>query len=481
MTRPSRRLAIRGGIALAVLLVAVVLIRTISSGGVLDSAADDGYLGLKLLLEERGATVDEVDGGDVDRAAAKDFDVVFVLRPQGVERRQLGEWHQYVAAGGRLVLGEPDRVRPDDGRTDLGETVDPGDCNIDGAQGLGPIHAGEATGHHVHDGERSCFGTADWAVVTSAVCRAGEQITLSSPTVFDNRTMGAPTDERLTPEVRRNAALATLLLVRGDRSRVGIVTGGVSTNFGDDGPASNEPKCGDTYSDDALWQDPNAGPGRPDGSGGSGGSGERPPGGDTPGGTSGGTSGERPSGGTPNGGSGGGTDRSDGNGESDGPSATRPPPTVFDFLSPGLKLALAQLLAMLVWYAWRRSRRRGVVVEDEMPVQLRSSRNVEAVGALRRRGGEVQRTAIELRSHTSRHLSKALGLGPDAPADDIAVALAPLTRLEPVVIRDLLAGPLPDTEEDLVSLGSRLHSLRELVDRPAVTGRVGATQPGAPL
>lgn len=451
----------RGRIIAAVLAVALVglgvgwLIG--SSSSPIDSAASDGYLGLRLLLERQGATVDDVDGGDVDAGLAADYDVVFVLRPAGVDRTQLAEWHQYVAAGGRLVLGQPDTDRPGGGGGDPTANGEPGNCDIEGGASLPSIRTGGVRPHHVFANERSCYGDGETAIVTSATCLQGVQFTLSGPEVFDNETMGAPTAERLTPEQRGNATLAAAVLTTGADARVAVVSDGVNVGFGgDDTVPDNEPRCADTVGDDSLWQIPGSAaddppPADPDGSAG-GGTGR----------TDGSVPSSVPGGGTPQQGSddGEGTGTGDGGTGTDGESP-EPPPSIFDFLSPGFKLALAQLFAVLVWYAWRRSRRRGVVVEDEKPVELRSSRLVEAVGALRRRGGEAARAGDDLRQRTRTELAGTLGLGHEATAAEVAAALGPRIGVPTDELVTLLGGPPVLTEAQLMTLANDLRRVRD--------------------
>lgn len=507
MIRSRRRRRIVGALATAALLTGGVW--WASSGSTpLDDAGDDGYLGLRLLLERRGSTVSEIDGDDVDATTTERFDVVFVLRPADVDRDQLAQWHRYVAAGGHLVLGQPDRPAPSttgttttdevdradraENAADAAPVVDPGDCTIEGADGLQPVHTGGVGGHHVYSNERSCFGTTTSAIVTSAVCRAGTQVTLTEPTVFDNSTMGAPTDDRPRAERRGNALLAAALLAPEGRDRVGIVTGGVDTEFGDrSAPSPDEPRCGDGIDQGSIWQQPSPSPderadGAPpsegDGADGEGGEGDSAEGGQGDGegqgdsahgnagqGGSGDGGSELPGGGIeqPGGaGSGGGTGggaEGDGSGDDGAPTGAgtaEPPPTMFDFLSPGMKLALAQLMAVLAWYAWRRSRRRGVVVDDVVPVELRSSRRVEAVAAMRRRNGDVGRAAADLRDHTRHLLAAELGLGRDADVHEVAAAASRRTTTDVDGLTALL-GPTPVRNGDeLTELASRLHDLR---------------------
>ena len=479
----SRRSRWIAGIVAATLLVVGIVWAVTPGGSPLDSTADDGYLGLKLLLEQQGATVAEIDGGDIGEKSVDKFDTVFVLRSAGVDRDQLAQWHRFMAAGGRLVLGEPDRVSEPAPTTEdtAAAVVPPGTCDLTGAEALPSLHTGGVGGHHVHSNELSCYGDDSSAIVTSATCLAGEQFTLSAPTLFDNATMGSPTDERRTVDRRGNATVAVHVLGAGAGRRIAIVTDGVRTGFGGATASPDEPACATVPDEDSLWQLPSA-PGTDDrtdddqatpsstptsdpGSGDSadgdtsdgGANGSTDAGGKAGNPTEGSERSDAGSPGSPDAGSG---QSESGDRQSTEAGTAKPPPSIFDFLSPGLKLALAQLLAVLVWYAWRRSRRRGVVVEDETPVELTSSRRVEAVGAFRRRGGESRRAGDELRQRTATVLAAELGLGRDASRTQIAEAAAARTGRPAADVGGLLDGPPVRNEDELLALASNLRQLR---------------------
>ena len=479
----SRRSRWIAGIVAATLLVVGIVWAVTPGGSPLDSTADDGYLGLKLLLEQQGATVAEIDGGDIGEKSVDKFDTVFVLRSAGVDRDQLAQWHRFMAAGGRLVLGEPDRVSEPAPTTEdtAAAVVPPGTCDLTGAEALPALHTGGVGGHHVHSNELSCYGDDSSAIVTSATCLAGEQFTLSAPTLFDNATMGSPTDERRTVDRRGNATVAVHVLGATTGRRVAIVTDGVRTGFGGATASPDEPACATVPDEDSLWQLPSAlgtddrtdddqatpssTPTSDPGSGDSvdgdtsdgGANGSTDAGGAAGNPTEGSEGSDAGSPGSPDAGSG---QSESGDRQSTEAGTAKPPPSIFDFLSPGLKLALAQLLAVLVWYAWRRSRRRGVVVEDETPVELTSSRRVEAVGAFRRRGGESRRAGDELRQRTATVLAAELGLGRDAGRRQIAEAAAARTGRPAADVGGLLDGPPVRNEDELLALASNLRQLR---------------------
>lgn len=484
MTASGRRRAFGIGAALVAVAVAVWLLLGSTGSTPLESADADGLRGLRLLLESRGATVTEVDAGSVDAATAKQYDVVFVPDPAGVHRDQRAAWHRYVAAGGRLVLGSPDRPRPTSGGM-AAPTKEAGTCDAFAAE-MPRIHLGGAAPHAVYDGERSCYGDGALAVVTVASCQDGEQFTLASPDLFANEVMGAPTEQRNRPEERGNATLAAASLEVGDATRIAVAFEGVDVDrSGEDGPGRGEPRCGEVPGDDPLWQVPTFPPGGgryPDGGGaGEGGNGE----GNGGSGGSGGTVDGRPDGsGTP-GGAGGSQDgpgaggQSGAGGDSDESSGdparsdAEASPSLFDFVSDGVKLALAQLLAVLVWYAWRRSRRDGVVVEERRPVELRSSRLVEAVGGMRRRGGELDRATAELRTRAVGELARDLRLPASTPAPEVAAAAAARTGHDPQHVAALLMGGAVPDEATLVQLSSDLRALRDAVAHVVRVGGSG--------
>ncbi|UDY37141.1 DUF4350 domain-containing protein [Dermatobacter hominis] len=142
------------------------------------------------------------------------------------------------------------------------------------------------------------------------------------------------------------------------------------------------------------------------------------------------------------------------------PDGTQNP---IDLLPTGVKLALVQLLAAFVIYAWWRARRLGPVVVERMPVEIAGSELVVAVGDLLRRKGTPQRAADVLRADARRELSARLGVPPGAPPGALVQVVAQRSgRDADALSAALLDGPV-DSAEALVRLADSLSDIRQEV------------------
>lgn len=142
------------------------------------------------------------------------------------------------------------------------------------------------------------------------------------------------------------------------------------------------------------------------------------------------------------------------------PNGTRNP---VELLPTGVKLALVQLLAAFVIYAWFRARRLGPVVTERMPVQIAGSELVAAVGDLLRRKGTPQRAADVLRHDSRRELARRLGVAPDVAPATLVSVVASRTGVDPDRVAAALAdGPVVSAEA-LVRLAEALTDIRQEV------------------
>ena len=142
------------------------------------------------------------------------------------------------------------------------------------------------------------------------------------------------------------------------------------------------------------------------------------------------------------------------------PDGTRNP---IELLPTGVKLALVQLVAAFLLYAWWRSRRLGPVVVERMPVEIAGSELVVAVGDLMRRKGSAQRAADVLRSDARRDLARGLGVPPDAPPETVVRVVSTRSGRDVDAVAAVLGdGPVPSAEA-LVRLASSLSDIRQEV------------------
>jgi hypothetical protein len=123
-----------------------------------------------------------------------------------------------------------------------------------------------------------------------------------------------------------------------------------------------------------------------------------------------------------------------------------------------LQLAVATVLAMI----WR-ARRHGPLIAERLPVVVRASETVEGHARLYQSRRARDRAARTLREAMLTRMLPALGLPKDAQADAVTQALADRSRLGQYDVAELLYGPVPGTDAELISLSGRLDDLEREV------------------
>lgn len=123
-----------------------------------------------------------------------------------------------------------------------------------------------------------------------------------------------------------------------------------------------------------------------------------------------------------------------------------------------LQLALAVVL-LAIW----QGRRLGPLVAESLPVVIRASETVEGRGRLYRSRRARDRAADALRTGTLGRLLPRLGLAATAPTHTVTQAVATRTGAEPTAVADLLYGPAPATDADLVTLARQLDDIERQV------------------
>ncbi|WHU46998.1 DUF4350 domain-containing protein [Gordonia sp. L191] len=158
-------------------------------------------------------------------------------------------------------------------------------------------------------------------------------------------------------------------------------------------------------------------------------------------------------------------------------------PSVFPrAVGPLFLLAFFAVLALILW----RGRRFGPLATEPLPAVVKAIETTRSRGRMYRRAGAADRAAAVLRVHTIAGIAGYLGLPydpghaldsldePDADthATDPALAsiisaVADATGRDPAQVKNLLAGPLPTTDPDLVRFTDALTALdKEVLRRP---------------
>jgi hypothetical protein len=140
----------------------------------------------------------------------------------------------------------------------------------------------------------------------------------------------------------------------------------------------------------------------------------------------------------------------------DDPTSATEQPTL---LPPWWQLAVVQAAIALVVVGIWRGRRLGPILSEQLPVRVRAAETVEGHGRLYYRLAARDRAAEALRSGTRRRLSRAYGHADDQLA--LSAAVAARTGREPTLVRRILDGPPPDTDDDLVGLASELDRIEQ--------------------
>jgi hypothetical protein len=148
------------------------------------------------------------------------------------------------------------------------------------------------------------------------------------------------------------------------------------------------------------------------------------------------------------------------------------PASIWDVFPDGAHRAFLWLIALGVIAVLWRARRLGGVVTEPLPVIVRSVEVVEGHGRLYERAGARDRAAQALRAGVATRVATRLALPRGTPADQVAVALAPIVRTAPAELTALLAGPAPIDDRALLQLATDLDRLESSVrQEPAKENR----------
>lgn len=139
------------------------------------------------------------------------------------------------------------------------------------------------------------------------------------------------------------------------------------------------------------------------------------------------------------------------------------PPALSDFtpewiFPASLWLLLVGILAM-VW----RGRRHGPLVTEPLPVVVKASETLAGRARLYQNARALDTASATLRHATMTRLSHALRLGQTAAPHAVVDAVTTLTGHTRAHVHDLLLGPAPTTEKDMLSMAVELTALEEEV------------------
>ena len=148
---------------------------------------------------------------------------------------------------------------------------------------------------------------------------------------------------------------------------------------------------------------------------------------------------------------------SEGGGESGGGAG------ITDFIPDQAGWVVLQLSLVVALLALWKGRRIGPLVAEQLPVVVRASETVEGRGRLYRSRRARDRAAEALRTAALQRMMPRIGLGHDAEAPAVVMAVAERCGLSPQAVAHLLFGPPPANDSDLVNLAHELDNIERQV------------------
>ena len=140
------------------------------------------------------------------------------------------------------------------------------------------------------------------------------------------------------------------------------------------------------------------------------------------------------------------------------------------WVTPVMLLLLVVFVAAAVW----RGRRFGPLVVENLPVVVRAGETREGRARLYQRSNARLRAADMLRIGAIGRLAQTAGLPSTASTQEVADAVAALTRRDRAAVHALLLDRIPRTDRDLIALSDDLAEL-EPAARAAVSPASGPT------
>jgi len=125
------------------------------------------------------------------------------------------------------------------------------------------------------------------------------------------------------------------------------------------------------------------------------------------------------------------------------------------WVTPVMLLLVVVFVAAAVW----RGRRFGPLVVENLPVVVRAGETREGRARLYQRSSARLRAADALRVGTIGRLAAIAGLPSAADTQEVADAVAALTRMDRLRVRDVLVDRIPATDRDLLALSDDLTAL----------------------
>ncbi|MEJ1087428.1 DUF4350 domain-containing protein [Microbacterium sp. Mu-80] len=138
-----------------------------------------------------------------------------------------------------------------------------------------------------------------------------------------------------------------------------------------------------------------------------------------------------------------------------------------DWVTPAILLLFIAALAAIWW----RGRRFGPLVAETLPVTVRASETMHGRARLTAKAADAPHAAEALRDGTRRRLAARLALSTRATSQQVADAASDRLRVPRGSLYDLLDGPPPHSDHELIDLARKLADLETAVDAAVHTER----------
>lgn len=140
------------------------------------------------------------------------------------------------------------------------------------------------------------------------------------------------------------------------------------------------------------------------------------------------------------------------------------PETLATFTPEWVTPAILLLLLAGIVAGISRGQRFGPLVTETLPVTVRASETMHGRARLTAKAGDCAHAAAALRDGSLRRLAARLGLAARSTPAEIADAASDRLRVPRGSLQELLAGPPPRTDSELVDIARRLAELEAAVD-----------------
>lgn len=147
----------------------------------------------------------------------------------------------------------------------------------------------------------------------------------------------------------------------------------------------------------------------------------------------------------------------------DGDRTADTPATLGELTPAWLTPAILLLLLAGIAAIWWRGGRFGPLVAESLPVTVRASETMHGRARLTAKAADAPHAAAAIRAGTRAGLATRLALSPRATAEEVADAASDRLGVPRGSLHDLLGGPAPADDRELVELARRLAELETAV------------------